>query len=281
MIELIHSEFSHVIPLLHQNNVHCTFAYAVVEGIQPGRIYTDHRENPGSCLIRCSSGKYLVAGAADNKAFNSFLSDFLLNKENHSSYFDLYSSSQDWIVIVYEILGDRAAKLTRKLYHWNHEKTVSPSDWKAALPEGYQLKKMDEALFEKYAKEMDPSYLDLWGSGENFMAKGFGFCILRDQELASVCNTYYVSEGYAEIDIVTKDEHRRKGLAQIACAAFIHHCLNLGIEPVWDCDNGNRNSKVLAEKLGFKPIETYDMHWWHENQKFVESYLKKFSYSNE
>jgi len=52
------------------------------------------------------------------------------------------------------------------------------------------------------------------------------------------------------------------------------------IKPLWDCDAGNEASNSLAVKLGFEIKETYQMHWWHENKKFVDLYLKNFNYNN-
>lgn len=101
---------------------------------------------------------------------------------------------------------------------------------------------------------------------------------LKNNEFVSVCNTYYVRDGFAEIDIVTKDKLRRQGLALITCSAFIKYCVRNNIKPIWDCDNGNESSKILARKLGFKSIESYEMHWWHENKELVKAYLNKFNY---
>lgn len=145
---------------------------------------------------------------------------------------------------------------------------------------GVWVKKIDSDLFEKYVKEVDSSYKDLWGTSENFLSNGFGFCILKNNEFVSVCNTYYTREGFAEIDIVTMKEFRNQGFAKIICSQFINHCIENNIKPIWDCDDGNENSKKLALKLGFKTIETYEMHWWHENKKFVEEYLNNFKYDN-
>jgi RimJ/RimL family protein N-acetyltransferase len=47
------------------------------------------------------------------------------------------------------------------------------------------------------------------------------------------------------------EEHRRKGFATIACAAFIKHHLRQGLLPMWQCDFDNFASQSLAEKLGF------------------------------
>lgn len=281
MRELDKSEFSSVIQLLEKEKVHCTFAYAVAEGKQPGRIYVDNDVIPKSCLIACRSGKYLIAGQTSNNSFNQSLLDFLYDKNNHSCYFDLYSSSHDWITKIDQVLGDNAAKLSRQLFEWDYSKSPSYLVSSEELPEGFELREMDSVLFEKYAKEMDSSYIDLWETPDNFVANGFGFCILKDNEFASVCNTYYVRQGFAEIDIVTNDKFRGQGFATATCGEFIKYCQRNNIKPLWDCDDGNENSKNLAVKLGFKSVDTYEMHWWHENKSFVDSYLKKFKYNND
>jgi hypothetical protein len=89
MIELKNSEFNNVVQVLDNERVHYTFAYAVVEGKQPGRIYADNNIEPTCCLIVCKSGKYLVAGDTNNTCFNEFLSDYLYDKENHKAEADL------------------------------------------------------------------------------------------------------------------------------------------------------------------------------------------------
>lgn len=277
MKELKNNEFSNIIKLLNEEKVHCTFAYAVVEGRQPGKIYADNRINPTCCLVTCRGGKYLVAGDTSNIIFNEFLSNYLYNRENHSNYFDIYSSSCEWVIKLDEILGDNAVKLNRQLFQWDYSNLSSISKWSGIMPEGFELKRMDATLFEKYSKEMDWSYYDLWGTTDNFVSNGFGFCILKDNEFVSVCNTYYVKQGFAEIDIVTKDEFRRQGYALITCSEFIKYCVKNDIKPLWDCDAGNKNSKNLALKIGFKCVENYQMHWWHENKNVVANYLKKFN----
>jgi len=46
MRELIKNEFSRITQLLNEEKVHCTFAYAVVDGRQPGQVYVDNQINP-------------------------------------------------------------------------------------------------------------------------------------------------------------------------------------------------------------------------------------------
>ena len=52
-----------------------------------------------------------------------------------------------------------------------------------------------------------------------------------------------------EIEVDTKEAHRRKGLALCCCANLILSCLEKGKYPSWDA--ANLQSVALAEKLGY------------------------------
>jgi RimJ/RimL family protein N-acetyltransferase len=135
-------------------------------------------------------------------------------------------------------------------------------------------------LFKIICDEVDASYRNLWGSAENFIINGFGYCLLSEGNIASTCNTYYCGSNYAEIDVSTLQQFRNRGYAQVTCSAFIERSKKLGLIPVWDCDAGNKPSNRLAIKLGFKKLGTYEMLWRHENQEAIDSYLKRYNYSN-
>lgn len=52
-----------------------------------------------------------------------------------------------------------------------------------------------------------------------------------------------------EIEIDTKEEYRRKGLAYVCGAKLILECLKRDLYPSWDAQN--KVSVALAEKLGY------------------------------
>ena len=52
-----------------------------------------------------------------------------------------------------------------------------------------------------------------------------------------------------EIQIDTKEEYRRRGLAYASGAKLILECLDRGLYPSWDAENWG--SVKLAEKLGY------------------------------
>jgi RimJ/RimL family protein N-acetyltransferase len=280
MQELTLEEFYIARPLLEGSLKHeIVFAYAVMEKIQPGRIFVDIKINTTACFITSLGGRYLVAGNVANTDFNRMVAAYLSDKQNHTNYYDLYASSESWINHFKGVLQGQIVPLSRSTFKFNYSKFHHLKNWRNELPEGFVMKLMDRALYEKFQNEMDPSYRLVWESTDNFLENGFGFCILFEDQIACVCNSFYVGGGSSEIDIVTIEKYRRKGLATLTCAAFIEKCLEHNIQPNWNCDAGNQASKQLASKLGFEKLDDFHMLWWHENKAVISSYLKKHSYS--
>ena len=56
-------------------------------------------------------------------------------------------------------------------------------------------------------------------------------------------------QGGIEIEVVTREDHRRKGLAYIGAARLLLECDKRGLYPNWDA--ANKMSVGLAEKLGY------------------------------
>ena len=70
--------------------------------------------------------------------------------------------------------------------------------------------------------------------------------------------SYCVYDGGIEIEIDTREDHRRRGLASACGARLILECLDRGLYPSWDAHD--LRSVSLAEKLGYRsagPYKTY------------------------
>ena len=97
----------------------------------------------------------------------------------------------------------------------------------------------------------------IWGSVENFLEHGFGFCMLDESQsdehlaFAASVQTVFVGDCHAETGVETREGYRRKGLATAVCCAYIDLCLQSGIYPEWGCEANNEASERLAYKLGF------------------------------
>ncbi len=72
----------------------------------------------------------------------------------------------------------------------------------------------------------------------------------------SGASSYSSYQGGIEIEIDTREDCRRKGLASVCGARLVLECLNRGMYPSWDAQN--LWSVGLAEKLGYHFSHEYD-----------------------
>ena len=127
----------------------------------------------------------------------------------------------------------------------------------SSLPAGYTLAPIDEALYHRCGKERwSRSLTEQYRDYLTYRALGLGVAVLKDGTFLSGASSYSSFRGGIEIEIDTKEEFRRKGLASACGAQLILDCLQRGLYPSWDAQN--KISLALAEKLGYRYSHTYD-----------------------
>ena len=84
---------------------------------------------------------------------------------------------------------------------------------------------------------------------EMYKKLGIGFAVLKGKSLVAGASSYARYREGIEIEIDTKEEFRRNGLAYACGAKLILECLDRGLYPSWDAQNPA--SAALAEKLGY------------------------------
>ena len=154
----------------------------------------------------------------------------------------------------------------RRCKDFDREKLQSFVD---ALPEGYEIKRIDSGIYDLIlaANDADLEYLiGDFETKEAFLEKGRGFVVLKDGKVvAGASSEYCYRFGGIEVEIDTVHKERRKGLASAVGAKLILSCLDDGLEPVWDA--ANLISVHLAEKLGYRFDHEYVYYWINEAQK--------------
>ena len=78
---------------------------------------------------------------------------------------------------------------------------------------------------------------------------------LRDGEVLAGASSYSSYPGGIEIEIDTRKDQRRQGLARACGARLMLECLERGLFPSWDA--ANKTSAHLAETLGYRFREEY------------------------
>lgn len=124
------------------------------------------------------------------------------------------------------------------------------------LSDEYQLKMIDEMLFHR-CRELSwcRDWVVLYDGYAHYEKCGLGAVILKDGEIVSGASSYSSYNGGIEVEIDTRKDYRRKGLAYAAGAKLILECLKRGLYPSWDAQN--KWSVALAEKLGYHYSHTY------------------------
>ena len=120
----------------------------------------------------------------------------------------------------------------------------------AALPKEYTLAPIDRALFHKALEQRWSR--DFCANFEDYAMYekwGLGVAVLRQGEIVSGASSYTAYQGGIEVEIHTRRDCRRKGLALACASQLILDCLDRGLYPSWDA--ANLESVALAQKLGY------------------------------
>ena len=94
----------------------------------------------------------------------------------------------------------------------------------------------------------------------DYKIRGIGFAILHLGEFICGASSYTVYDEGIEIEIVTRQKYRHRGLAVICASKLIIECIKRGLYPSWDA--ANLESVALSEKLGYhfdKEYITYEI----------------------
>lgn len=122
--------------------------------------------------------------------------------------------------------------------------------FQTALPAGFRLSPITPKAYRAMTKEpWAQDFCSQFSSYADYEKRGLGFFAWQGQELAAGASSYTVYSKGIEIEIDTKPEYRRKGLALACASALILRCLEEGLYPSWDA--ANLASVALAEKLGY------------------------------
>lgn len=125
------------------------------------------------------------------------------------------------------------------------------------LSPAYAIGLIDEPLFD-YCKKEDwcRDFVSQFPDYSFYRKSGLGVIIRKEGVPVSGASSYSFYSGGIEIEIDTKPEFRRKGLALACGAKLILECLHRGLYPSWDAQN--LWSVSLAEKLGYHLDYAYD-----------------------
>jgi hypothetical protein len=225
---------------------------AILDGFV-GEVLVDDESNPSFAVLEIPKLNFFIpAGDANHPATR----DFITNLPEFSA---LIFASDGWEELLEEIHTGRFTGMQR--YAFTSEKLdVEYLSKLAQIPNGFRLKQMDLKLAHQLAaenSEFSADHLLNFDSPEDFITRGFGFCLLDGDQIVSVATTFAICNTGIEIQINTRENYQRKGLATVVAARLLLHSLQKNLDPNWDA--ANQRSARLAEKLGYTPQGIYTM----------------------
>ena len=129
-----------------------------------------------------------------------------------------------------------------------------------SVPENCELRAIDATWFER-CRYRD-HYAAYFGSTERTLEQGFGFCLVREQELLSEAFAADAALGMIEIGTITGEAYRGRGYATVTCAQLIRECEARGYHTYWNCSKENLASAALARRLGHQTEKEFRYVVW-------------------
>lgn len=172
--------------------------------------------------------------------------------EGRPSFLIMVPQTEGWEKIIEHFYSGKARKTVR--YAFKKEPDVfDPARLQAAvdsLDPAYSMKLIDEDIYN-YCRvnRWSQDFVSLYPDYKTYEKLGLGVVILKDGEPVSGVSSYSTYSKGIEIEIDTKLEYCRKGLAYAGAARLILECRKRGLYPSWDAQN--KWSVGLAEKLGY------------------------------
>lgn len=210
-----------------------------------GHLYATSTEQPDAAMAIL--GDFCFFAGRPNRELVGYKPEWC-----RQDFIIMVPETSEWGDLIESVWQEHAKKVIR--YAMKKEADVFSEEKLqrivASLSPEYCLKRIDRELFELCSKiAWCRDLVSVYESYEQYAAKGLGIVVLRDREVVSGASSYTAYDGGIEIEIDTRSDYRRRGLAAVCGAKLILECVERGWYPSWDAQN--LWSVSLAEKLGY------------------------------
>ncbi len=244
-----------------------TSVISCLEGRNSSRAWADDAENPTAAVVqlggfRKGSGAFsFIAGDVYSPCARELIMAW--PEEFPGLGTILVPENEEWSALIKEVLGERYNEEERYATskNENHFDIDALNRFASSVPEGYEVKFIDRELF--YMAEKLPWSVEGVGNFKNFdefeNSNAVGVAALKDGEIVCVASSFSAYSKGVEIEIDTREDHRRQGLARACVSRLILECLSKGLYPSWDA--ATKISLSIAESLGYVFDKAYIAHW--------------------
>lgn len=228
-----------------------TMVWSCLQGVM-GCICADDDNTPTAALALLGDFGFL-AGQPD-AAFLLALKKAVCRRD----FLILVPRDPAWNAVIEACFGAHCRRVTRYAFQKDPESFDLPKLRQLAggLPGEYQLAMIDRRWYD-YCRQTDwcRDLVAQYGSFAQYSQFGLGVLALRDGVPVSGASSYSAYRGGIEVEIDTREDCRRQGLASACGARLILECRKRNWYPSWDAQNPW--SAALARKLGYRFSHEY------------------------
>ncbi|HFI0300894.1 TPA: GNAT family N-acetyltransferase [Streptococcus suis] len=230
-----------------------TLIWTCLEGTM-GQVYVDDSQSPQSALA--------LYGRQSFFGFLAGKPNLDLLKMCEGKDIILVPQTQAWSDLIEGIYGDRIRAFTR---YATKKDTAFDLGYLQSLVENlsadFELYPIHSELYqtclqEEWSRDLVGNYADV----TQFLELGLGYVIVHKGQVVSGASSYASYSGGIEIEVDTRKDYRRMGLAAVCVAKLILVCLKRGLYPSWDAHT--LTSLKLAEKMGYQLDKPYQAFEW-------------------
>lgn len=227
-----------------------TLIWSCLQGIM-GKIYADDLNTPTAAMAIL--GDFTFFAGKPNTELVSYKPAWCTQ-----TYMIMVPQNEAWKRLIAQVYGQKANIISRyaikKEPHIFHQEKLAQAV--ASLPPQYTLSMIDERLYQLCkAEAWSTDLVSQFPSYEQYRRLGIGVVVCNGNRIVSGASSYSRYRDGIEIEIDTREEYRRNGLAYACGARLILECLKRNLYPSWDAHN--KASVALAEKLGYHYSHAY------------------------
>lgn len=225
-----------------------TMLFATLEGRYPGWALVDDPDLPSQAIVRTHYGTTFFGGRVTDGFLANAVDGFRL-----AGAVRLVVSERDFAIR--SLPAGQSRVIKRLEFPTRKPSGDGVGRFLKSLPGTCRIVSIDRGLFARCS--WHDEVLSACGTVDRFMTHCRSVCLMRNDEILSEAYAIFMGAGRAELGAITKEEHRGRNYAAIACAHLIEGYDRQGIPAYWSCHQTNTASIGLARKLGFRDEQPY------------------------
>lgn len=169
--------------------------------------------------------------------------------------------NESWARVIEEVFprSEREVRyaISKTEHHFDHEAlramTADPA------PE-LHIVRIDASMFDTlYSQDWSRDLVANFIDGSTYERLALGFACVHEGQIVGAASCYSVYNDGIEIEVDTRKDFRRRGIARACASSIVLYALEHGLYPSWDA--ANLMSVGLAKSLGYVYSHEYPAYW--------------------